>query len=309
MGGEPRTAGGSAAVLNGTLRRRVLIIANPAAGRPRASRRHLERVVQALQRRGCAVTLQYSAPEPGSAEHLARSAGNDFDVIVAAGGDGTLNAVVNGRVGLAQPIALLPFGTANVVARELRLPRQPQALAALIAAGRIRQVWPGRAGGRLFLAMASAGFDAELVAAVDSRLKRRTGRFAFAWALLLAFLRYRPCEISVRIEGAEHRAATVIAAKGPFYGGPFVVAPQAGLVEPMLDFVLLRRSGRLAILRCLGALPLELLPRLRDVTILRARDAFVTAEKPVPLQADGEIVGRLPASIAVSDQPIWLVWP
>ena len=117
---------------------------------------------------------------------------------------------------------------------------------------------------------------------------------------------FRSC---VRVDGVDYRAAAVIAAKGRFYAGPHVIAPRADLAEPMLDLVLLQRSGRVAVLRYLGALLLGRLPRRHDITIVRAREAFVSAAESVPVQADGEIVAHLPVRIAIADQPLRLVQP
>ena len=298
------------------LRRRVLIIANPAAGRARSSRRLLDRVVRALERRGCSVVVRRTGPEVGDAERMARNAEAGFEIIVAAGGDGTLNGVANGAVAngaLAnaphRPLALLPLGTANLLAREIGLPRRPEDLAELIAAGPAQPIWPGRAGDRLFLTMASSGFDAEVVAAVNPRLKRFVGRFAFAWAIAVCLWRYRPAELVVRADGADHRAATVVAAKGRFYGGPFVIAPSADPAAPILDLVLFQRSGRLAVLCYLGALLLGRVARRRDVTCLRARAALVSAADSLPVQADGEIVARLPVFLGIAGRPLQLVRP
>jgi diacylglycerol kinase (ATP) len=290
-------------------RRRALIIVNPAAGRSRSSRRRLDRVIAALERRGCAVVSRRAGPATGDAERLAREAEADFEIIVAAGGDGTLNAVVNGLAAAPRDVALVPLGTVNVLAREIGLPRNPERLAELIAAGPARPIWPGRVGGRLFLTMASSGFDAETVAAVNLRLKHHVGRLAFGWAILVCLWRYRAYELCVRVAGVDHRAATVIAAKGPFYAGSWVIAPQADLAAPMLDLVLFQRSGRLAVLRYLGALLLGRLPQRTDITILRCREAFVSAAEALPVQADGEIVERLPILIGIAEQPLRLVQP
>ena len=265
-------------------------------------------MVAALERRGCVVVLR-RAGLGGDAERLAREAEAEFDIIVAAGGDGTLNAVVNGMAGAPRDVGLLAFGTANVLAREIGLPRDPERLADLIAGAPARPAWPGLVGDRLFLTMASSGFDAETVAAVNPWLKRHTGRFAFAWAILVGLWRYRACELCVRVDGVDHRAATVIAAKGRFYAGPHVIAPLADLAEPMLDLVLFERSGRLAVLRYLGALLLDRLPRRHDITFLRSREAFVSAAEALPVQADGEIVARLPVKIGIADRPLRLVRP
>src|SRR5216684_2930665 len=191
------------------LRRRALIIVNPAAGRSRSSRRRLDQVVAALERRGCVVVLRRAGPASGDVERLAREAEAEFDIIVAAGGDGTLNAVVNGMKAAPRAVALLPFGTANVLAREIGLPRDPERLAELIASAPAHPVWPGLVGDRLFLTMASSGFDAEIVAAVNKRLKRHTGRLAFAWAILLGLWRYQECELCVRVDGVDYRGATM----------------------------------------------------------------------------------------------------
>ena len=291
------------------MRHRILIILNPAAGRRRSAERRLRRFIAALERQGCNVVLRLAGSRLGDAERLAREAKADFDAIVAAGGDGTLNAVVNGLTGNATPIGVLPLGTVNVLAREIGLPRRPEELASMIVSGTARPVWPGRVGDRAFLMMASVGSDSEIVARVHPRLKARAGRLAFAWAMLIRLWRYRACELVVRADGIEHRAAGLIAAKGRFYAGPFVVAPDARLAEPAFELVLFRRASRLAVLRYAAALFLGRIPRLNDVTILRARAATVTGDGAVPVQADGEIVGQLPVTIEIADQPLFLIQP
>lgn len=255
------------------------------------------------------MVVRPTGPAVGDAERLAREAEADFEIIVAAGGDGTINAVANGMAARPRPLALLPLGTANVLAWSIGLPRRPEDLAELIAAGTARPIWPGRIGDRLFLTMASSGFDADVVAAVNPRLKWYAGRFAFAWSTGVCLWRYRPCDLLVRVDGVEHRAATVIAAKGRCYAGSYVIAPRADPAEPILDLVLFRRSGRLAVLSYLGALLLGRLPRRSDVTYLRARSVSLTAADSLPVQADGEIIARLPVFVGIADQPLQLVRP
>jgi diacylglycerol kinase (ATP) len=291
------------------MRRRVLIIVNPAAGGGRFALRRLRRVIAALERRGCTVVLRHASAQAGDVERLAREAEPEFDAIVAGGGDGTVNAVVNGLAGMPRPLALLPLGTANLLAREIGLPRQAERLAELIATAPAQPIWPGRVDGRLFVMMASTGFDAETIAGVDPRLKRYIGRLAFIWAMLVRLWHYRPCELVVEADGAEHRAAGLIAAKGRFYAGPFIVAPRANPAEPVLDLVLFRRAGRVAILGYAMALLLGRLPRSKHVTMLRAGSVIVSGSHSLPIQADGEIVGRLPAMIGIAEQPLLLIRP
>jgi diacylglycerol kinase (ATP) len=286
--------------------RRLLVILNPAAGGWRAQRR-LGRVLAELGRLGCSVDLRVTGA-PGEAEILARGAGRDFDLIVAAGGDGTANEIANGLAAGGPPFALLPLGTANVLAREISLPFAPRRLAAVIAGGMPRPIWPGRADGRLFLMMAGAGFDAEIVRCVGRRRKRRFGRLAFLPAILRA-LGYRPAEILARADGVDYRAASVILARGRHYAGGFVLAPAARLGEPLLHLVLFREAGPRAVLRALAGLALGRLDRLSEVAIVAARTVSLTGSPDVPLQLDGDPAGHLPVTIGLAAEALLLVQP
>ena len=288
--------------------RRILIIVNPDAGRAAAKRRHLGRVVAALQERGCAVEIR-EAPQAGAAESLARAADPQFDVIVAAGGDGTVAAVVNGVAGAPRPIAILPLGTANVLAAEIGLPRRAPALAAMIAEAPAVPIWPGRIDGRLFLTSAGSGFDADVVAAVDRRLKRRGGKFAFVWAALTCFIGFRERRLTVDADGVGYQAAGAIATTGPLYAGRFVIAPAARLDEPVLHLVLLRQRGRGDVLRHYLAMLTGRLPGAAGVATVAAREVTIAGAGGAPVQADGDIAACLPVTLTVADRPILLVRP
>lgn len=283
--------------------RRVLIIVNPDAGRMAAKRRHLGRVVAALCRRGSTVEIR-EAPRAGDAENLARNAEPEFDVIVAAGGDGTIAAVVNGVAAAPRPIAILPLGTANVLAAEIGLPRRAAALAEVIAEAPAVPVWPGRIDGRLFLTSAGAGFDADVVAAVDRGLKRRGGKIAFVWAALSCLMHYRRRPLAVVADGIQHRVGGAIATIGPLYAGRFVIAPEARLGEPALHLVLLQQRSRGEVLRHYLAMLMGRLSRAHGVTVIPAREITITGEGGAPVQADGDIAARLPVALTVAERPI-----
>jgi diacylglycerol kinase (ATP) len=295
------------------LPRRILVIFNPTAGRGRSRAKRLSRVVAELERRGCTVTV-LSTRAPGDAERLAREADLAFDLIVAAGGDGTVNEVANGIFAASRPLAVLPLGTGNVLANEIGLPRDPRRLARVIADGTPKPIWPGRAGDRLFLAMTGVGFDAEVLSALDPWLKRRLGKLGYIWAILLSLCCYRRSEFVVGTEAGAYRAASTIVTKGRLYAGRFVIAPDARLDAPLLHIVLFRRAGRLAVLRYLGAMLLGRLHRLADVSILTARRASVAAGDPAAsgpsmVEIDGEIRGRLPMAIEIATSPLLLIQP
>ena len=167
----------------------------------------LRRTLAALERLGCSITVRYADQNGLRLEDIAREAEPDFDAVIAAGGDGTIDAVINGLtaapVRSLAPLGILPLGTVNLLAREIGLPRDPERLAAAIVSAPVRQVWPGRVGARLFTVVASCGFDAETVAAVDPVLKMRFGRLAFGPAILKALRQNRHRNLSVCIDGRD----------------------------------------------------------------------------------------------------------
>jgi diacylglycerol kinase (ATP) len=291
--------------------RRLLIIYNPAAGRGSAGR--LRRFLDHLARLAVPVVLRETGGR-GDAESFARAAdAGEFDAVVAAGGDGTINEVVNGLASADLPLAILPLGTANVLANEIGLPRDPERLAVVAATGPARLVRTGEViwngGARRFVMMAGIGFDSSVVAGLDPALKRRFGKLAYAAEIIAQLARYRDCRYSFACAGEEIPAAAAVVANGRYYAGRFVLAPRARLDAPALELVLFLRGGRLAMLRYLLALALARVHRLSDVRILRAVSLSVAGPVGAPVHADGDIVATLPVTIALAAGPLRLIHP
>lgn len=293
--------------------RRLLVIYNPAAGRRK--RRRLARWLACLGSLGTAVTLRETAG-PGHAEALARAAEPaQYDAVAVAGGDGTINEAVNGLAGSPLPLALLPLGTANVLAAEIGLPRSLPALARIAAFAPARPVWPGEAipegasASRRFLIMAGIGFDAEVVAHLDLRLKRRIGRLAYAASILGRLRAYRPEVYRAALDGRAVTAASLVAAKAHFYGGRFVLAPAARLDTPAFQVALFERAGRGAALGYLAAMGLGLLPRCRSVSVAPAQAIRLIAPAGAPVQLDGDVALHLPALLRIAATPLQLIQP
>src|ERR1700760_1151920 len=159
----------------------MIVIFNPVAGRRRAHL--LWRVLDVLVANGVRLDIA-ETHRAGHAETLAREAARRGEpMVVAAGGDGTIAEVANGLLGTGARLGIIPLGTANVLAHELGLPFAPSAVAAALAFGRPRPIWPGIAAGangsRLFVQMLGAGFDAQVVHRLSSPLKRALGRTAY----------------------------------------------------------------------------------------------------------------------------------
>ncbi len=289
--------------------RRLSVIYNPVAGLRHG--RRFRATLRALRELGYSIDVTETA-RPGDAEAAARAhASMGGGPLAAAGGDGTINEVVNGlmRVATPPPLALIPLGTANVLAHEIGLATNPRQIAKAIAAGRPKSVRPGRINGRYFMMMAGAGFDAEVVARVDPALKRRTGKLAYVLATLAEARRYPfpLCEGS--IDGRPFAARWIVVCHGRHYGGSYVVAPEADLADRRLVACLLPGAGMGQVLRYGFALTTGRFPRLADLTFESGTRIRIDGPAGLCVQGDGDIVARLPAEITLADRELELIVP
>ncbi len=288
----------------------VVIVFNPAAGRRRAQR--LWRVLDVLLANGVHLELAETS-YPGHATLLARQAAcRGAALVVAAGGDGTIAEVANGLIGHQSMLGIIPLGTANVLARELALPFDPDAIAASLAFRRTRMLWPGlaqRAGqDLLFVQMLGVGFDAQVVHQLSLRLKRALGRTAYVLQTLRELARYPYTPIRLCIDGKEVIAGSAIVSKGRLYAGPYTLAPDATPTEPGFHVALFQRSGPAATLVYGAALPLHLLPYAPGLTLMRAKRIEMLGLS-VPAQADGDPAGHTPLTISDAPSPLRVVVP
>lgn len=286
----------------------VLIIFNPAAGRRRA--RRLWRLLDVLIANGMRVELAETVG-PGHATELAREAARSgAPLVVAAGGDGTIAEIANGIAGSETRLGVVPLGTANVLAHELGLPFAPAAVAAALAFGRTRAVFPGiaRCGQteRVFVQMLGVGFDAQVVHHVGRRLKRLCGRWAYVAQSAREMVRYPYAPVRMRLDGAEVEAAGAIVSKGRFYAGRYLLAPRAAPGEPRFEVALFARGGRAATVVYGAALPLDRLHRAPGLRLVEARQVdFLNGR--IPAQADGDPAGHTPLSIVAAPSPLRIV--
>jgi diacylglycerol kinase (ATP) len=292
--------------------RRLLIIFNPAAGRHRRER--LGRVLDHLERSQSSFEV-VETTAAGDAERIAAAADpGRVDVVVAAGGDGTVNEVVNGlaageAAGHGLPLALIPLGTANVLAAEIGQALAPAAIARTLDAGKARRIALGRANGRRFILMAGAGFDAHVVNEVSVPLKRRLGKGAYVLATLDQLRRFRYRPYRVRINGSTVDAASVLVANGRYYAGRYLCAPAASLTTPSLEICLFERGGRLSTIGYTLALLTGRLPSLGSFRMISAASVEIEGVEGEPVQGDGDVLTRLHVAIDVIPNALGLLFP
>ncbi len=288
-----------------------MLIHNPAAGRGRG---RLQTTLARLRGLG-SVPEVWATARRGEAEALARAAvERGYDLVVVAGGDGTVNEVVNGLIGSGPPLALLPLGTANVLAIEIGLDLAPDALAQTILRGTSVDVCLGRIRGadgaeRLFTTTAGAGADAHAVASVDLVSKKLLGTGAYYAEMARQLLVFPFPNYRITVEGVTYDAASVVVSNGRYYAGQYVLAPDADIAEPSFQVCLFERGGRLAALRYVMAMQMDRLAEEPDYRIVTGRKVRVEGPEGDPVQADGDIVAALPVDIEIVPGALRLLIP
>lgn len=296
--------------------KRAAIIYNPVARGLSRHRHLLQRSTGVLARHGIQTTL-VATTGPGSASaQTRREIEAGCDLIIAAGGDGTINEVANGMLHSGVPLAILPGGTANVLAREMRVPIHMERAAAQIAGlqpcrisvGRLRL---GASPERCFLCMAGAGLDAEIVSHIHPALKMRAGKFAYyAHGLAQVFRPLR--EFDVLVDGKSFRASFALISRVRNYGGDLEIALGASLLRDDFQVVLFRGTQSATYLRYLAGVALKRVERMPGCTVLYGQSVACehpAGAPPIKVQLDGELAGALPAAADILPDALTLLMP
>lgn len=289
---------------------KAVIIGNPNSGSA-GDKGYLERFAGTLRAGGLEVEV-LNTERPDHATELAAAAGDIL--VVAAGGDGTVNEVLNG-LSKGATLGILPLGTANVLARELGLPMKPEDACERILTGAAARIdvgvaTDGEGTERRFACMAGIGFDADVVREVTPRLKRYLRSLAFPLVALKVYLRGDQPNLQV-VDGDTTRVAQfAVVCNGRYYGGEFEMAEDASLTSGELQVVLVDKVGLLVrpdvLARILAKSPLD-----RAMRSFTSRG--VLAKSPaargagVPVQIDGEVWGSLPMSFRIEPAALKVV--
>lgn len=221
-------------------------------------------------------------------------------LLIVGGGDGTVNGVLNGLHPSAATMAVLPFGTANVLARELGIKSMDDALLK-IARGESRSASAGFIDtenlGRYFLLMAGIGFDGSVVMDVGFREKRLLGKAAYVLSAFRQFAKWATEPMEVEADGERIACQSLIVCNCSRYAGRFSIAPEASLFEPVFDVFCILGSGRASLLRGSAWLLAGRGPHGAGIRVLRPRRLVVSGNRPV--QVDGDYFCRAPVKISV----------
>jgi len=254
---------------------------------------------------------------PGHAGEIARQeVERGAELILVAGGDGTINEAVNGMANSDVPLGILPAGTANVLANELGIGNtMERAAAALpdtvqerVALGTIENAVEGSP--RYFLMMAGAGLDADIVYHLNPRLKEATGKVAY-WIGGFSKVGRRIPEFTVEANGREFRASFALLSRVRNYGGDLEIAPTISLLDDEFEMVLFEGESSFGFLKYMLAVVVHQQQTMRGVTILRTRQAVFSGlqDSKIHVQVDGEYAGVAPARVEIVPNALTLLVP
>lgn len=286
---------------------RVLLVANPRSGRAELG---VAAAVAVLERTG--IRVEQVAPESGTVlARLVRERGPDFDAVVVAGGDGTVNRAAGAAAAIDRPLGILPMGTANDLAHTLGIPIDPAAAAAIVAAGKTRRIDVGRVGKAVFLNAASIGLPVSITQRQDPVLKRRLKVLSYFVATVRALREVRPFTVWITVDGVRHelRAVQVTVGNGVRFGGGMRVASAPAIDDGTLDVFAIVTGNFVDLVGVARAIRLGLHEADRHMRTFRGRVVEIETRRPMDITVDGDVAETTPAAFTVDRDALTLFVP
>ncbi len=282
----------------------IVVILNPAARGEKA--KSLWDKIRGLSKEAFVRTTS----EAGEAREFARQAVHAGCMVGdAAGGDGTVNEVVNGIAGSNVALGLLPMGTMNVFAAELGLPTNNlRKCWETIEEGHTRIVDLPMANRHAFVQLAGVGFDAQIVQETDRGFRKQFGPLSYLVAATQIVSREAPALV-VESAGKQRRGSFVLIGNGRYYGGPFVLFKDARVDDGKLDVLIFKNLGYLDIARYLSGIIFGTHADLHDVEYFQTRRVTVRSAGKVPVEVDGEVISNVPVTFRMSPHKLKVIAP
>ena len=299
--------------------RPLVLIVNPHSAK-RATGRRWPKLQETLRRILPPFDV-FMTQRAGDATTFAADAAARYEILVAVGGDGTVNEVANGirQSGSGAALGILPRGTGSDLVRTLGIPRRFPDAAQLLARGNRRKIDLGKATflapdgrehSRWFVNAAEVGFGAIVSGAVNRPSRLLPGPAAFMWAVLTMMVRHRPIIASVTTDGSSGRSlllSNAWIANGRYSGGGMKSAPRALIDDGLLDIVLVEHVSFPRRVAGLTKLRSGEFVKMRQVEYRQAAQAVFTSDPPQPVEVDGDVVGTTPATFEIEPRRLTVI--
>lgn len=270
--------------------KKYLFIINPVAGKGKAD--ELETLIEELMNKNQKDFQIVRTSEPKEATSIARD--SEYDVVVAVGGDGTVNEVVAGLANKNKRIlGIMPVGTGNDFSRDLKIPSDPRKALDLIIRGETNEVELGESNGHHFLNISSVGFDVEVLVNIDKIRKVVKGNIAYVLSVIYTLINYKKKHVTLEIDGEIYNRNLLLLAvgKGKYYGGGMMILPNADLYDDYLHICLVKDISNLRVLTLFPVIfKGKHLKFKKYVEIYRAKRVKVINNSSLNLNIDGEVL-------------------
>lgn len=314
--------------------RRACLIINPVSGGDQPNEEKLPEIVAALEAAGIRSEVAYTSLEESPAEIAQRAVAEGYDLVVVAGGDGTVSEVAKGLLHAAIPLGIVPIGTYNNIARSLNLPTDLAEACQVLARGQIRSIDVGLANDQhYFLEAAGVGLDAALFPLGEEIKGGRWGRMVQAAQLTL---NYKPKRLQIQFDrpltqampaallrrrrflwrraastkyAIRRSALLVVIANGPYYGTGFTVSPDAILDDGLLTISVFRNFSKWELLRHFWSISLGRYQYSPKIETFRAAEVQLVSRTKLPVHIDGHPIGELPVRLKVLQQALQVIVP
>ncbi len=295
---------------------KMIVVLNPASGRGTGTNNRA--AIQA-----CLEEEAKQLPTPfqwelwqttasGEGTQLAeRAVKEGADLVVAAGGDGTLAEVLNGTIGTSSQLGLIPCGTGNDCARTLGIALEVRSAVQNLLQGDARPIDVGRTQGHYFLNVAGCGFDAIVAEKVNSGVRFLHGTAAYLAAIMLSMGHMHPYPIRLTLDDRTEdlRAILCSVANTKSYGGGMLIAPDAEIDDGLFDVCILGDTGKIEFLRAFPTVFTGKHIHHPKVRMERARYVKIESETPLPILVDGEVIGTTPVEFQIFPQAVKMRLP
>ncbi|MBI1971102.1 diacylglycerol kinase family lipid kinase [Candidatus Woesearchaeota archaeon] len=283
---------------------KALLIVNPAARDGNSEQ--LKDIQSLFLKRGHKLDM-YITTKQNDATKITRKKRKEYHVIIAAGGDGTINEVVNGLATTRTPLGIIPLGTENVLARELHIPLKPLKAAKRILKKRIRAIDVGLVNNRYFTLMAGVGFDAHVASRVEPLLKKVLGSAAYPLTAFRALFEYQANELLIKTKKCQIKGYFCIVGNTKGYGWRIDPAYRAKMDDGKLDVLVFQSKETYNMFRYLIGILLRFHTLFPDVKYFTTDSLEITARKPVVVHVDCETIGTTPVRVSVAPQALRVI--
>ena len=289
---------------------RTVLILNPTSGTSiiaapqETPEAHEETIVTALRSYNIEPEVWYTTLEDAGEGLAKKAADEQFDLVIAAGGDGTIHSVASGLIGRESALGIIALGTMNNLAHSLGIPETIEGACQILAEGETCSIDVGKINEQIFIEVAGIGLEAALFPAAEE-IKSRGLLSTLRGAVggLITLLKFQPLKLKIALDGKEshhYHAIQVTICNAPFYGAHFQAAPDALMDDGLLDVVIYRRFSKLEYIRHAISISQGRRDLQSKIKYCRAKSLRITADHEVEIQADGLPHGHTPAMVGIT---------